>query len=918
MSGADAPPTTAQLHASINFQFKQIDVTATESPSLRKAVKEKYTERAALVQLADNTWVKSMAVRRATKENNKYMLTIGVAPGAKGAHVPPPLVLQEIEDGTLAASKVKQIIFGAAGGIFEHDKVQVEISKLVPDSAKHRIVHIEAKLLGPDGQPTGMEIPQMGVEAFFVKYKPVSTAPAPATENADEDDSEVPFDFAPYAKLNSALRIVEAFGPDATATEMPTGQARVILTEILAGKAVAEARDVAALAAEAEAQLKSEKASPAMSRLTAVHCTGVFDTASDEHKAKAIRQFVMPESVGNSSTPEGQGPQPTQPKAPKRKERAAEVLEEDDSASDMSSDSDEDIPLNPKRPRGEVQGSGNATGNGSATKKREAPPEFDADAQVVGEGHLAALAPPGMHSLEVAKIIFDDPSVRGYAMCTAVPTSIDESEIKRVVKRYNLAYIRLVEVIGETWRSRSGKPAKNKAMLEEWAEGIADKVARIRAGGGSKAASGSSAPDSAERPYRIPRSTDATEDDSALGGQKASEGLTGSKQAASVSPAVAERLHASREVYQQAVMLARSKRADAGAADVIGECPETLRSDLQCVGLSNALVDGPGETALFRRTVPPVGHGFRKTVLREIETAIRGMANTDMTQEVVIDSDVVSKLAVAVQDGTASLSDFAAATRSALGSAAAKQGTQMALVEAWSWMCVAIEAALKAVGAPRADVIALDEISNKVNAPPGMGGRLPPADLTDWIEKVLRVWKQAMRDFRSHERAAGAPMPSFKACIASMSRNLEFKSLKAALAPQDGGSSSKATSQGIKRESQHGTSSGPVKATKVPSKDKSAGHGGGKAPASTASAAESAWPERQHMLPSGKFEELRDAAKVKYAGTCTFFLVAKCSKGSACSREHKRPADFERFLNEHKINLDGSAKVRAALPTSKR
>ena len=101
MSGADAPPTTAQLHASINFQFKQIDVTATESPSLRKAVKEKYTERAALVQLADNTWVKSMAVRRATKENNKYMLTIGVAPGAKGAHVPPPLVLQEIEDGTL-------------------------------------------------------------------------------------------------------------------------------------------------------------------------------------------------------------------------------------------------------------------------------------------------------------------------------------------------------------------------------------------------------------------------------------------------------------------------------------------------------------------------------------------------------------------------------------------------------------------------------------------------------------------------------------------------------------------------------------------------------------------------------------------------------------------------------------------------
>lgn len=118
-----------------------------------------------------------------------------------------------------------------------------------------------------------------------------------------------------------------------------------------------------------------------------------------------------------------------------------------------------------------------------------------------------------------------------------------------------------------------------------------------------------------------------------------------------------------------------------------------------------------------------------------------------MTQEVVIDSDLVSKLAVAAQDGTVSLADFASATRSALRSAAAKQGTQMALVEAWSWMCAAIEAALKAVGAPRADVQTLDEISNKVNAPPGLA-RFPPADLADWIEKVLRVWKQMMRDFR--------------------------------------------------------------------------------------------------------------------------------------------------------------------------
>ena len=155
-------------------------------------------------------------------------------------------------------------------------------------------------------------------------------------------------------------------------------------------------------------------------------------------------------------------------------------------------------------------------------------------------------------------------------------------------------------------------------------------------------------------------------------------------------------------------------------------------------------------------------------------------------------------------------------------------------------------------------------------------------------------------------------MPSFKACIASMSRNLEFKSLKAALAPSEGSASGKAATHSVKRESQSSTPSGGSKATKGQAKDKGSSSDGGKAKSSTAAAAESAWPERQQMLPAAKFEELRDAAKAKYAGTCTFFLVAKCSKGSSCPREHKRPADFERFLNEHKINLDGSIKVRAA------
>ena len=42
------------------------------------------------------------------------------------------------------------------------------------------IVEIEAKLLGPGGRSTGMQIPRMGVDAFFAKYKPVEVRKAPA------------------------------------------------------------------------------------------------------------------------------------------------------------------------------------------------------------------------------------------------------------------------------------------------------------------------------------------------------------------------------------------------------------------------------------------------------------------------------------------------------------------------------------------------------------------------------------------------------------------------------------------------------------------------------------------------------------------------------------------------------------------
>ena len=79
-------PTTTQLYAATNFNVIEIDVTARESQSLRKQVKEKYITRAALLELPDSTWVKTTSVRRSAREHDgEYMLAIGVEPGAKAS-----------------------------------------------------------------------------------------------------------------------------------------------------------------------------------------------------------------------------------------------------------------------------------------------------------------------------------------------------------------------------------------------------------------------------------------------------------------------------------------------------------------------------------------------------------------------------------------------------------------------------------------------------------------------------------------------------------------------------------------------------------------------------------------------------------------------------------------------------------------
>ena len=354
------------------------------------------------------------------------------------------------------------------------------------------------------------------------------------------------------------------------------------------------------------------------------------------------------------------------------------------------------------------------------------------------------------------------------------------------------------------------------------------------------------------------------------------------------------------------------------AADMIGECPSSLRADMQRGMTSNSRVDDPGETEPTRRSHHPHVHLARRTLHREIEAAIRAVAASDTTQEVVIDPDVVSKLSASTAEASITFAEFSAAGRTALGKAASRPHTPAALVEGWSWMHPALLALLKGIGAERADIQALDEISNRINAPPGLQARLPPDELTDYIEKILRLWKQMMREFRTEDERV-TKLPSIKACMTQLEPNLQYKTLKAALTAPDQHAQPPArpADRGKRdRPEPHHAQQPAARQPRAPTPPPAKGGQGTQQQPRTSAASPTpsgatAWKERKQVLPDAKFNEVRQAAAKRWPATCAYYLVAKCSRAD-CSFKHERPMDFENFLTEHKLNLDGSAKVSSA------
>ena len=266
------------------------------------------------------------------------------------------------------------------------------------------------------------------------------------------------------------------------------------------------------------------------------------------------------------------------------------------------------------------------------------------------------------------------------------------------------------------------------------------------------------------------------------------------------------------------------------------------------------------------------------------------------------------------------LKDFSEFSRKALKHGSAPGNNYRSLAEAWAWVEPAFKAMLTATGAPKLEFAAVAHITTLVNAPPGIA-RLTAADLEDWIEKLLLVYKSDTRDNRIHMMQA----PSLNAGIVTLKDNFQYKCLKSSLQAGPSGLVSSPATQ----------SSGRSKSGKAPAQPKqqaasSSGASGQSANRSVAKAqakptamskpaSASGWPERTRNLPDAKFTELKSACQAKYPDSCVFFMIAKCSR-AACSRKHERPVDFESFLGSHGLKINGEvsnphrAKARASQP----
>ena len=920
---ATPQPKAATMSAAANYRSPikfELPKTRKEMPTKRQTEE---TWEGAVIKIGQE-WLQFAGVnwKKQTPLESLVLFADGADPTTPRAR----LALKVLLDATTRATACSTIILGALGGTFvSKEGLRIRMKALNRGRNKGAF-SAEYALLDHEDEELLDEEP-MDMSEFSAAFgAPVSARAETVTEE---------FDFGPYPSLLAMIRTVGLLGQDEARTTVKTA---VEFLTGLQGRDEVDPSELATVAAAAETAAQHEKASPELSRLKRA-ATGALSSQPPSKRGKIVRalglqlaqvdDLPMPAPAGGGKGKRSQQPaakkgqqaaeRPTEPEAggapayriPKRatggrpaEAAAPEDPEEDDSDSGESDEEDEALEAGGAGAQPEA-----ARPAPSNKRKRAATAETARDAELFDAPPestplLTSLTPPGMGQLAAARIIFSAPQ-----MCEAAGAeplgseALPPGEGQRMAKRYDLALGRLKRYLGQDWEPVVGASVDKMAgptELEDLAELLLDAVMSTRLGQTVRQTGGGTS-------QQQQRGSSRSSSGAADAGEKEqhtkepSKGLSADKCACAVLPGTAEYLHSNKSKIAEAT----ADKQPGSIVSLISASPTELRENLRAALMSNGAVDNAGETAPSRLALPPAVIDATRVVVGQVERAIEAVPKADVTGQLRLDFTVIQELARKTTDGRGSWEEFRAVAAKMSASRGKTTDERQRIVEVWSLVKPAYETFTKAIGITDRGIATMD---TRMTAPETQT-RVGPKELETWAGTVLSAYVNRMYKFR-HD-PTHAPLPMFSDAIADREGVFQFNAYKAALAaqmaaqpPNNRSYSNRGGGKGEKTRSAEGGGG----------KGKGRGAGGRASPKPPEATQAAGWVERKVTLQGEKFTALRQAAMQKYPDYCGAYLVAKCTR-KECPRKHNpRPDDWETFIDEQGLKIDGSEKCESPHP----
>jgi hypothetical protein len=525
------------------------------------------------------------------------------------------------------------------------------------------------------------------------------------------------------------------------------------------------------------------------------------------------------------------------------------------------------------------------------------------------EADLLSLVPRcgTVSRIETARVIFEEDKVRKLADVEPLPDdSVMAGREFRFEARANEGLGRLLDIIGRA--IVPSRPPRDMRALQRTAEAIYSAVGAVVRSSSSSSGGGSRGRQSAKR---------AEPADSSSEDEVTSAGKTGRAQSAmevrtAVPPDVAGRLYEHKAALKQ-------QWADAGgdpAAMMASVNDAGLRKDLQRAMMSDGSVYAPGETHSRRRHLIPTVHRMREAMIADVVKSVRACAGSDRSGQTHVSAAQATPLAEGALAGELDWPKFSAASQTMRMRTAKAVGTVGELAQTCEMMEAAWSASIHLLFGVVNDSGLRDlsqqlgSLADRQSASLGVDQRSAYVQkLTLWVARVAEHYTEAAGSFRSRGGDAPTVAGSMSALDTMLSRidaaaetasemaNTWFANPQAEVVAEESPSEdSESSDAGADSESSDTGEDSESSTAGVDSESSDGGEDSDSPMSGDASEAANAWPGEP--LGAEAWPRSRSLFKVTFSAYCSWYCMAKCTDGAACSLMHEVPEGFDEFCEQ--------------------